>query len=283
MAGEARATSTRNMLVDLLATQYGPSTGLILVMEDAHWLDSSSWALAFQAWQTLSPLLLVIVTRPQLEGAGRPKELSSLLSVPDGDHLVLSTLTPDEIIALVNRRLNVTELPKPAEDLILEQGEGNPFYSEEIAYALRDSGFLLIEDGSARIADEMKGLQDLDFPATIQGVITSRIDRLGASEQLTVKVASVIGRIFTYRVLRNIYPEPDEAFTILDHLANLERLDITPLETPEPELAYLFKHIITQEVVYNLMTFSQRQGLHRKAAAWFEEVYSEDLSPYYPL
>jgi tetratricopeptide (TPR) repeat protein len=60
-------------------------------------------------------------------------------------------------------------------------------------------------------------------------------------------------------------------------------LDITPLETPEPELSYIFKHIITQEVAYNLMSFAQRQGLHQAIAEWLEDTYADDLAPYYPL
>lgn len=58
---------------------------------------------------------------------------------------------------------------------------------------------------------------------------------------------------------------------------------MTPLETPEPELSYIFKHVITQEVAYNLMAFFQRRRLHQAVAEWFEQHHAEDLSPYYPL
>ena len=40
----------------------------------------------------------------------------------------------------------------------------------------------------------------------MQGVITSRIDRLTPAQQLTLKVASVIGRLFPFRLLRDIHP-----------------------------------------------------------------------------
>ena len=52
----------------------------------------------------------------------------------------------------------------------------------------------------------------------------------------------------------------------------MERLDLTPCESPEPDLSYTFKHIITREVAYNLMLFSQRRALHDAVAAWYERI-----------
>ncbi|MFL7837805.1 MAG: AAA family ATPase [Candidatus Promineifilaceae bacterium] len=283
MAGEARANSTRNLLVNLLATTLEQSGGLILILEDAHWLDSASWALAAQVHQLLSPVLLLIVTRPMVEEGIQTKEADKLLADQDAERINLSSLSSEEILFLIESRLGVHNLPQPIADLVLNQGEGHPFYSEEIAYALRDTGYLLIEGDQARLADASATLQDIDFPATIQGVITSRIDQLDVSEQLTLKVASVIGRLFAFHVLNSIYPEQSIIPALPNHLQNLERLDIINLEALEPDLAYIFKQIITQEVVYNLMTFSQRQWLHRSAAEWYERRYTEDLSPFYPL
>jgi class 3 adenylate cyclase/tetratricopeptide (TPR) repeat protein len=283
MAGEARANSTRDLLVNLLASKLEQSGGLVLVLEDAHWLDSASWALAAQVRHLLSPLLLIIVTRPMSEEEVQAKEGDILLADEAAERINLSILSSEEILSLVENRLGVQSLPQPIADLVLNQAEGHPFYSEEIAYALRDTGYLLIEGDKARLADESATLQEIDFPATIQGVITSRIDQLAVSEQLTLKVASVIGRLFAYHVLNSIYPEQSITPNLPDQLQKLERLDIINREAPEPDLSYLFKQIITQEVVYNLMTFSQRQWLHRSAAEWYEDRHEKDLSPFYPL
>src|SRR5207244_10104123 len=133
----------------------------------------------------------------------------------------------------------------------VRKGQGNPFFSEELAYALRASGVLLLGGGVCRLAPGID-LAAVTFPDTVQGVVTSRIDRLAPAQQLTLKVASVIGRVFAFRVLRDIYPlEPDRP-QLPDDLDTLERLDLTSVETPEPDLAYLFKHIITQEAAYSL-------------------------------
>ena len=64
-------------------------------------------------------------------------------------------------------------------------------------------------------------------------MITSRIDRLPPQQQLTVKVASIIGRIFTFRLLNDIYPLRNEADRLRDNLDGLTTLDITQLDAPE--------------------------------------------------
>src|SRR5262249_36423578 len=120
-------------------------------------------------------------------------------------------------------------------------------------------------------------------PEHLEGVINSRIDRLAPSQQLALKVASVIGRIFAVRLLRDVYPiEPDKVHLPAD-LDALTPSDLIAPEAGEADLAYLFRHIITREVVYGLMTFAQRQEHHRAVAAWYERTHAADLSPFYAI
>lgn len=282
MTGEARANSTRSLLVRLLASASG-ALGLVLVLEDAQWLDSASWALASQVRLTIAPLLLVIVTRQVPEAISPQGEYAPLLAEADVEWLRLTSLTADQTLHLVCERLGVTSLPAPVAALIYRRAEGHPFFSLEIALALRDAGHIRLHDGQASLAIGAQELSDLDFPLTIRGVVTSRIDRLDGGSQLTLKVASVIGRIFAYRLLRRIYPNVTETEPLPTHLTTLERVDIIVPESPEPELAYRFQHTIVQEIVYDQMTFTQRRQLHHSAAEWYEHRFAGDLTPYYPL
>jgi len=281
LSGEARQDNTQRLLVRLLETAVpGPLT---LVLEDAHWLDSASWALLRRVQRQVQPLLLVLITRPFSESEATPAFYTDLLELPRTQHLVLDMLPLEAVDELVCRRLGVKELPAAVTNLIHAKAEGHPFFSEELAYALRDTGLIQIIDGECHLAADVENFNSLNFPDTIQGVITSRIDRLPPSQQLTVKVASVIGRIFAFRLLSGIYPVEASAAYLHAHLDHLEQLGITPLETPPPNLAYIFKHLVTQEVVYNLMTFAQRQQLHHRTAVWYEQNHSGDLSRLYPL
>ena len=280
LGGQARAEQTRNLLVQLLQTSINRSPK-VLIIEDAHWLDSASWALLLAVSQQVKPLLLVIATRPLEEPI--PNEYKLMIQAGNVKHLRLDALSSDDALALVCQRLRVSSLPGPVANLIRERAEGNPFFSEELAYALRDAGLIEVIDGECLIAPETGNLHELAFPDTVQGVITSRIDRLEPSQQMTLKVASVIGRVFNFRTLMDIHPIEADKAALAQHVGALERLDLTPLESPEPDLAYIFKHIITQEVAYNLMLFAQRRELHRAVAASYEMTYTGQLTSYYPL
>ena len=166
--------------------------------------------------------------------------------------------------------------------LIRERAEGHPFYAEEIGYALRDSGHLIVSNGQCRLRDQ-SALSHADVPATIEGLITSRIDRLQPAEQLTVKVASVIGRVFQIELLHDVYPVLADRVSLPAHLSALQQLDIAPVDTASSNTAYHFKHSITRKVAYDLMLREQRSELHQRIAEWFEQRHAAELTFYYPL
>jgi predicted ATPase len=123
----------------------------------------------------------------------------------------------------------------------------------------------------------------VNFPDTMQGVVAARIDRLAPGQELALKVASVIGRLFAFRLLRDVHPIEADWSGLRGFLDDLQRHDFTVLDTPAPDLAYLFKHVVTQEVAYGLLLASQRRQLHRAVAEWYEQVQADDLPSLYSL
>lgn len=279
MSGLVRSENT-HLLLEQILQKLARDTTLVLEMEDAHWFDSASWSLARRIASAGFPALLVIATRPLVEPF--PTEYLNILGEPETTRLTLTPMPLDEVHTLVSQRLGVKRVPAVMSKLISEKAEGNPFFAEELAYSLRDAGLILIEGDECRIAPNVN-LGAVTLPDAVQDLVTSRIDRLSPVQQLTMKVASVIGRIFAYRILHDSYPILEERNGLGGHLDNLTLLNLTTLETLDPELAYAFKHVITQEVSYSLMLFSQRRELHRKVAEWYEKNQSDNLSTYYAL
>ncbi len=279
LSGGIRADNARDLLVHLLGRHAGDGP-VALVLEDGHWLDSASWALVAEISRQFPNWLLLLVMRPLAEPV--PAEFEKLAALPDTLRIRLAALSPAETLALVCRRLGVRTLPPEVGKLIGDRAAGHPFFCEELAFALRDSGHLEIAGDECRLAPGAS-LAALALPETVQGAITSRVDRLAPHLQLTLKVASVIGRVFALKTLRAVYPIDADRDALPDHLATLDRLDMTPLELPEPDLTYIFKNVITQQVVYDLMLYAQRQGMHRAVAEWYEREHAADLAAYYPL
>lgn len=278
-----RQESLTALVVDLLRDrlQAGP---LVLLLEDAHWLDSLSWELALAVAREFErrPLFLLIALRPPEEP--RQPAYAALSELAGCETLDLASMAPEGIAALAAARLGLTpdRLPRPVVELLQQRASGNPFFAEELAHALRESGVIEIEEGICTLSGDLEALRE-SVPDTVEGVVLSRIDRLPIEEQLTLKVAAVIGRSFLYCTLRDVYPHSVIEEILRAHLDDLSRRDMTTLEDLEPELRYLFKHVITQQVAYDTLLFAQRQALHRAVADWYERIYTQELAPFYPL
>lgn len=221
----------------------------LMVLEDVQWIDDASYVIIKSLVQMQSAPPILFVSRPgdivddlkQLAGI-EVFELGGL-SVEDSRKLFLTILghdIPDEQII----------------KQVIEKSGGNPFYLEEMANAFRELG-------------PDKFTSEGTIPAGIETVITARIDNLGEMVKKTIRTASVIGRVFSYNVLKQIFPDKNRAIKIRQYLGELAHLDLTPLERSQPVLEYIFKHILTQEVAYNGLSFSAREELHHKTAEYY--------------
>jgi class 3 adenylate cyclase/tetratricopeptide (TPR) repeat protein len=281
MSGEVRGENVQKLLVGLLAAS-APRSGLVFILEDGHWVDATSWALLRRVLREVAPLLVVVTTHPL--GDAITPEFQAVRVAPETAVRPVAALPPAIIEKLVCQRLGARSLPGPVARLLRSRAEGNPLFGEELAYALRDSGLVRIVNGACELTEPETRLAAVDVPDTVKGLITSRIDRLPPEQQLALKAASVIGRVFRLDVLRDIFPVPDEANELEARLDTLTRLEITSIVSRAPEPTYMFKHGITHEAAYQLMTFAQRRQLHRAAAEWYEREGNEhELESSYAL
>ncbi|UCH27612.1 MAG: DUF2791 family P-loop domain-containing protein [Trueperaceae bacterium] len=267
---------------------------LVLVLEDAHWLDSLSWDLTVQFGRTLQttgePVLMTLVSRPldpREIGAAPTKTLREL----EGTHTVeLTALSPEATVALVANRLGLKPgtLPEVVAELVRERAGGNPFFAEELVQTFLEQELISVEirDGvpTCVVSEALKDAE-LTLPDTLQGMILARIDRLTADRQLTLKVASVIGRIFASAALRDTLSRftEIEIKALRRQLRELTNRVLILLEIPDPELTYIFRHIITHEVVYQSLLFAQRREVHLAVGEWFEETHVGQLEDHYPI
>jgi tetratricopeptide (TPR) repeat protein len=280
MTGETRADNTNRLLAHLL-NEASATAPLLLVLEDCQWLDSPSWALARLVVREVNPVLLVLTARPL--GDSAPSDLVHLREKPGTMNLRLEMLSSSETADLMRQRLGVRSIPSEVTALVHEKAQGNPLFIEELTHALREAHLIGVFGEECRLTAGPERLRSFNVPDTVQGVVTSRVDRLTPPQQLALKVASVIGRVFPFRLLSEIYPIECDRASLAGLLQDLVRLELVRKEASEPELVYAFKNVITREVVYELMLESQRRQLHQEVAGWYERVHASDLTPFYPL
>lgn len=247
-------------------------TPLLIVLEDLHWIDPLSHDLLenlARAAENL-PVCFVLAYRPPDSAWTQTQRVERLAHFT---RIELKDLTASDAEQLIRAKLaqlfpeRTGALPRALADEITLKSQGNPFFIEELLNFLHDRG-LNPYDAQA--------LEELDLPASLQTLILSRIDQLTEPQKVTLKVASVIGRVFPFSWLYGYYPSLGDESTVKEHLTVLSRLDLTPLDTPDPELAYLFKHIVTQEVAYESLSYTTRAQLHELLALYLEETYSHD-------
>ncbi|MDB5867245.1 MAG: adenylate/guanylate cyclase [Betaproteobacteria bacterium] len=279
LSGAMRANATCELLVAALE-KAALARPTCVVLEDAHWFDASSWSLALEVSRRVAALELVITTRPVPDPA--PVELQALQDSPACTTLRLAPLSAEETVALVCSRLGAASLAPEVDEAIRSRASGHPFFAEELGFALRDADVVEVVDGICVVARGVDA-SALEYPETVQGAVTARIDRLGPQAQLAIKVASVIGAAFPVSVLRDVHPVPADLATLDAALESLLRADLTVLDSPGPERAYSFKHVITREVAYNLMLFSQRRQLHHGVAKWHERAHGDERPEMYAV
>ncbi|MBK9755245.1 MAG: AAA family ATPase [Nannocystis sp.] len=284
IAGKVRAELTRELLVAVLRGHLEDGPALLLI-EDAHWVDSASWALLAQVREQIGPLLCVLVTGPiESDTDPAPSELRQVLADASTHHLVLGPLSLAETETLVCRKLGVARAPAEVIEFVYGRAEGHPLFTEELSVALRDAGLLSILGDECYLAPEAGELKAAQFPDNLEAVITTRIDRLSPQLQLVVKVASVLGRVFPLSLLRAVHPIEADRAGLPEHLAALERRGMVLLKGGSvADPSYGFKHALTQEVAYNLLPFAQRQQLHQAIAEYHERVYKDRVELHYPL
>ena len=270
MSAQGAAEMVRNLLVRLFSavTRRAPT---LLIIEDAHWLDSASWAVADALARSGEPLLIVATTRPML-----PSEMTAecrrFYDRPDVTRIVLDHLNADETAALAARSLGADVLPAEVCDFIWRRASGHPFFAEQLALALRDAGAIRITDGECAFVADRAALEALTLPDTVQGVVTSRIDRLTPPQQTALKIASVLGPAFTLQAVGELVPGHLAQEALAADLEAMVTLRLLVAETAADgdRAAYAFKHVITRQVTYDLMPFAQRRELHTAVAQHLE-------------
>ena len=160
-------------------------------------------------------------------------------------------------------------------ELILDRAAGNPLFMEEFTHTLLENGSIRCKDRKCVL---IKNASEIQMPDTIEGIIAARMDRLEDDIKRTMQVASVIGRDFAFRILETI---TEMRQGLKSYLLNLQGLEFIYEKSLFPELEYVFKHALTQEVAYNSLLQQRRKEIHEKIGQAIEKLYAERLEEFY--
>jgi class 3 adenylate cyclase/predicted ATPase len=237
---------------------------VLMVFEDAHWIDPTSRELLDLTVDRVRhlPVLLAITFRPEFQPPwGGRAHVTSLalnrLGERDGEVLVQklagnAALTPDIVAEIVERT------------------DGVPLFVEELTKAVLESA----EQGD-RVAAVMATTSPaaLSVPATLHASLMARLDRLGPVAKEVAQIGAVLGREFSYELIEPVAQRPERELQVaLDQLGDAGLLFC---RGTAPYASYLFKHALVQDAAYSTLLRGRRQELHARVAAALEEHFAD--------
>lgn len=267
-------------LLEKIILSYLAHGPLLLIFENSQWLDSSTESFLFSCSGKIATghLLVLLVTRqykPAYEKLHIMNENESLT------HLTLEVLSREELNQLLCNYLSVNEIHASVLDTIFEKTSGHPLFSRILIDALLDDGILMIHGGVCSLSDPTRDLKVMQLPDSIHSLIINRIDRLPAKEQLALKVASILGELFSIEFLTAVYPVEKDKAELSETLERLKSSRILSTLENGSATQYKFEHQIIHQAVYGLVPFELRRRIHLQLVDWIKLTYADQISAYY--
>ncbi|NPA24888.1 MAG: AAA family ATPase [Deltaproteobacteria bacterium] len=249
---------------------------VIVIIEDLHWADASSLRLLGSLYRLAEKhrVSFINLYRPgYLDDEGR-----SVLNRPGRYHEIqLRPLNERDSEKLIGRLSEGRELSGALRKRIVAQTGGNPFFIEEVVYSLLEDATRISRSWEVAIEG---GNNAVVIPSTINDVLSARLDRLEELDRELVKIASVVGRNFFDRVIRDVAAGIDD----LDlRLQRLKKARLILERERLQEVEYFFKHALVQEAAYGMILIPQRRMLHLRVAKSIEKLFSQRLSEFFGI
>ncbi|MCA1708197.1 MAG: guanylate cyclase, partial [Actinobacteria bacterium] len=217
-----------------------------VVLEDLHWAEPTFLDLVdYLARETTEPILLLCLARPDLVER-RPNWDST-------DVVELERLSTADVERLVVHHAGSIE--PDAVRRIVEISEGNPLFAEQVLVAL--------DDGPVGAV-----------PASLGGLLTMRLDRLGPGERDLLRCASIVGLEFELDAVSGLLP-PDARPFVERHLKSMEQRRFIQRTGP---ISFRFGHALIRIAAYQSIAREDRAALHERFAEWLART-APDSTP----
>ncbi|MGZ6526618.1 MAG: ATP-binding protein [Actinomycetota bacterium] len=257
-------------LIDEMAA-VGP---VVILLEDLHWAEQPMLDLVQRIRREASgPVLLLATARPEF--LERRPGWRSGTSTEESPVIRLEPLSEKDT-DLMLREVLVSTVPPALHEIVVNHAEGNPFFVEELLAMLIDRGSLVRRGGEWEVAELPP---DSSIPSSVHALVAARIDMLEAREKAGLQGASVIGRVFWPRPVRELIESEDPDYSLLEEREFVRKRHESSMED---DIEYWFKHIVTKEVAYGTLSKASRLRLHARFADWLEG-YGTGRDDFVPL
>ncbi len=235
----------------------GRSTG-VLFLDDVHWADNATLDLLTYFARRLAgrSLFILVAWREDLISAEHKlrRLMAEARRAGTGTLMTLMRLERAAVDELVRAALpeEARRVPSLAAR-IFQEAEGLPFFVTKYLETFEAAGHT--------------DMQDWALPPSVQDMLQARLNRANETGWQLLSSAAVIGRSFTYDILRAASGRSEfEVVEGLEHLARLGLIEELRSRPDDNTVAYDFTHDKLRQLVYDQTSLARRRLLHQRAA-----------------
>jgi len=240
---------------------------VLLVLEDAHWIDPTTIELlsVLAQFKHSGNTMLIITARPEFDGSMLPFEDLSTIQLPRLDAAACRQV--------VNSIIGGETLPDSVLNEIVEKTDGVPLFAEELTKTVIESDVLTdISSGSMGSGNENRSIQNIEIPSSLHDSLMSRLDRLQSPREVA-QTAACLGREFSFELLLAVSPVAEAGLR-----ESLQTLVEAGLVFSNAKSVYSFKHALVRDTAYESLLRSKRQQIHIKIGEALQREFPELLS-----
>jgi class 3 adenylate cyclase len=249
--------------VVMLLEQWASERGLLLVLDDVHWADSSTRHLLDYLARRLVRSRVMLLATYRSDELARQHPLTRMVQVWQrtgiAETVSVTQMTPAQVADLIAAILDANDVSAELAAFVHERSDGNPFVLEELLREAIDRRDLVRTDQGW----QRGSLDSLRLPGTVREAVLLRLGRLDPVQVEVLRAAAVLGRSFDYGLLAEVAEaEQTAVLTALEAAVALQLVE----EDAETSGRYAWRHALTQEAIASDTVVPKRQAIHSRAA-----------------
>jgi class 3 adenylate cyclase/tetratricopeptide (TPR) repeat protein len=244
-----RKVAIIGLLVDEIV-RLGYSDPVLLVIEDAQWIDATTLELTARLADSIGAARALMLV------AARPDFVPPWQARPHATMLTLGRLGRAECAQLVAAVAASHGLAPETVTAIVAKTDGVPLFVEELTKSLV----------------EATGQDPAAVPATLKDSLMARLDRLGEARDIA-QIAAVIGRQFGSALLDAVAPRRDAEIEAA--LAKLVAAGIVFPDGSGADGTFSFKHALVRDAAYESLLLTRRREWHERIGRALEKKFPE--------
>jgi len=247
------------------------SKPLVLILDDIQWMSGESIELLKYLVRRIvnQPILIVASTRLYKDNPVLQQTIDEFNEMRLVFNIDLANFSQNETENLSNQRFK-NELPNHFVRWLFTITKGNPLFIEEIIKTLIRQNIIRYDvDKNEWLVEE--DYENFPISATVESVISYRLDNLAAPELKLLQSAAVIGERFSLKILGKLMGSmPKKQFLRLNNILVASGMIKDFKDTKQ------FSHPLIHELLYQKMEINKRRKLHRKLANILKNIKASD-------